>query len=94
MQIHQPNQAQRDAIEVIDGPLLVMAGPGAGKTEVSFQSLLTPKIQVCKAMEQNDRLFSRAVNESCHDDIETGKFPTGQNYRCNPSPPISASRME
>ena len=31
---YQPNQAQRDAIEAIDGPLLVMAGPGTGKTEL------------------------------------------------------------
>ena len=28
------NDAQRQAVDTIDGPLLVVAGPGTGKTEL------------------------------------------------------------
>lgn len=34
LEAFKPNQAQLDAIQHIDGPLLLVAGPGSGKTRV------------------------------------------------------------
>ena len=39
------NKQQKRAVDTIDGPLLVIAGPGSGKTEILFDMLIYGRVQ-------------------------------------------------
>lgn len=51
----EPNENQSKAIETIDGPLLIIAGPGSGKTEVLIYRTLN--LILCKEIEPKNILL-------------------------------------
>ena len=61
------NPAQKDAVDTIDGPLLVLAGPGTGKTQIL-------SARVARILQETD---TAAQNILCLTFTETG----AQNMR-------------
>ena len=51
----RPNANQEEAIRATEGPLLIIAGPGSGKTEVLIYRTLN--LILCKSIEPKNILF-------------------------------------
>jgi hypothetical protein len=64
------NSAQRDAVDSIDGPVMVVAGPGTGKTQVlalRIANILVKTDTAPSSILSSDIYAFRSFCHACHD---------------------------